>query len=216
MARKLPALFTGLFTASLFLAGLGSPGRAEAKNGKWWNPDRGAGVRSERTYKRHAQPSARQWRRWRGQRIYRDVVVVRSGYRAPRYRAWRTYSRPDYIYSQRIIRVRPVRLFVDASIVIGGVQIRGVYHDHDDYAYGCNFCDTRFSDYPGYHKHVMECPHRPSGYRVECSDWDSGTGSWDDEGWRDDDGEYEPDYRPHDDHGDQEDEGRYYDDGYDR
>jgi len=216
MARKLPALFTGLFTASLFLAGLGSPSRAEAKGEKWWNPERGDGVRSERSYKRSAKRYDRQWRSWRGQRIYRDVVVIRSGYRAPGYRAWRTYSRPEYIYARRIIRVRPVRVSVDASIVIGGVQIRGVFHDHGDYAYGCNFCDARFDDYAGYHAHVMECPHRPAGYRIDCSDWGSGTGSCDDEGWRDEDGGYDQDYDCHDDHGDQNDEGRYYDDDYDR
>jgi hypothetical protein len=211
MARKLPTLFTGLFIASLLLAGLGSPSRAEAKSGKWWNPERGDRVRSEHVQHR----PARQWRSWRGQRVYRDVVVIRSGYRAPRYHVARTYSRPEFIYARRIVRVRPVRLFVDASIVIGGVQIRGVYHDHADYEYGCNFCDARFDDYAGYHAHVMECPHRPSGYRIECDDWGSGTGSWDDEGWRDDDSGYEPDYRHHDDESDQ-DEGPYYDDDYDR
>ncbi len=229
MVRKLPALFTGLFTASLFLAGLGSPSRAEAKSEKWWNPDRGNGVHAQRSYKR----SDRQWRSWRRQRIYRDVIVIRSGYRAPGYRApryrapryrapgyraWRTYSRPDYIYARRIVRVRPVRLYVDASIVIGGVHIQGVYHDHGDYAYGCNFCDARFDDYDGYHAHVVACPHRPAGYRVDCSDWGSGTGSWDDEGWRDDDGDgdYRPDYRHHDDQCDQDDEERYDDYDYDR
>jgi hypothetical protein len=214
MVRKLPALFTGLFTASLILAGLGSPSRAEAKSEKWWNPDRGDGVHSQRSYKR----SDRQWRSWRGQRIYRDVIVVRSGNRGPRYRAWRAYSRPEYIYSRRIIRVRPVRLYVGASIVIGGVHIRGAYRDHGDYAYGCNFCDARFSDYSDYHAHVTGCSHRPAGYRVDCSDWGSGAGSWDDEGWRDDDGDgdYRPDYRRHDDQGDQDDEERYDDYDYDR
>ena len=164
------ALLTGLFLGSIVLAGLGSPGRAEAKNEKWWTPDVGDGVRSERVYRRKTSPRRfeRQWRSWRGQRIYRDVIVIRSGYRGPRYRAWRAYSRPEYIYSQRMIRVRPVRFHVAASIVIGGVHIQGNYVDPGDYEYGCNFCDARFGSYDSYHAHVRSCGQRPHGYRVEC------------------------------------------------
>jgi hypothetical protein len=218
MTRTLPTMtlrtmFAGLATASLFLIGLGSPSRAEAKAEKWWNPDRGDNVRTERVER--PRSFHRQWRNAGGQRVYRDVIVIRDSYRAPRYRAWRTYSQPVFIYSQRVIRVRPVRFSVAASFMIGGVHIRGTYTKHDDYEYGCNFCDARFDDYASYHAHVMGCANRPAGYRIECSDWnDNGAGSHDDDGWRDDDS-YDRGYDHDYDRGDS-DHGRYDDDDYDR
>ncbi|MGE5180025.1 MAG: hypothetical protein ACM3PF_13130 [Bacteroidota bacterium] len=168
-----------LLGASLLLAGAGT---AQASpGGKWWNPGRGGGFRMERPAPR---AFSRQWRPWGGGRIYRDVIVIRST-RYPRYRAWRTYAPPEYIYSRRLIRVRPIR-FVVAG-VFGGVAIRGSWHD-DGYIYGCNFCDARFRTYDAYRAHVLTCSHRPRGYRVECNDW-NGAGPWDDQGWRDDDGQ---------------------------
>ena len=228
MARTLrtmfPGLFLGLLTSSMVLIGLGSPSRAEAKAEKWWNPDRGNHGRSERVVQRPGRSFHRQWRSVGGQRVYRDVIVIRDRYRAPRYRAWRTYSQPVFIYSQRIIRVRPVRFYAAASFMIGGVHIQGSYTKHDDCLYGCNFCDARFDDYSSYHAHVMGCAHRPAGYRIECHDWnDSSDGPCDDDGWRDDDSYdrgYDHDYDrgyDHDyDRGD-DDHGRYDDDDdYDR
>jgi hypothetical protein len=167
----------GLLGASLLLAGAGT---AQASpGGKWWNPGRGSGFRMERPAPR---AFSRQWRPWGGGRVYRDVIVIRSS-RYPRYRAWRTYAPPEYIYSRRLIRVRPIR-FVVAG-VFGGAAIRGSWHD-DGYIYGCNFCDARFRTYDAYRAHVLTCSHRPRGYRVECNDW-NGAGPWDDQGWRDDD-----------------------------
>lgn len=167
----------GLLGASLLLAGAGT---AQASpGGKWWNPARGGGFRMEGSAPRAFN---RQWRSWGGGRIYRDVIVIRSS-RSPRYRAWRTYAPPEYIYSRRLIRVRPIR-FVVAG-VFGGVAIRGSWHD-DGLIYGCNFCDARFRTYDAYRTHVLTCSHRPRGYRVECNDW-NGAGPWDDQGWRDDD-----------------------------
>jgi hypothetical protein len=211
-----PGLLLGLLASSLFLIGLGSPSRAEAKAEKWWNPDRGNHVRSERLVRRPARGFHRQWRSVQGQRVYRDVIVIRDRYRAPRYRAWRAYSQPVFIYSQRIIRVRPVRFYAAASFMIGGVHIQGSYTKHDDCLYGCNFCDARFDDYSSYHAHVMGCAHRPAGYRIECSDWnDSSDGTCDDDGWRDDDS-YDRGYDHDYDRGD-DDHGRYDDDDdYDR
>lgn len=163
-----------LLGAALLLAGADT---AQARQGeKWWNPGIGNGRRVERPAPR---AFSRQWRTWGDRRIYRDMIVIRST-RFPRYRAWRTYFPPEYIYSRRIIRVRPVRFFVSA--VIGGVSVRGSYHD--DYLYGCNFCGARFGSYGAYRAHVMSCPDRPRGYRVECGDWD-GPGPYDDQGWRD-------------------------------
>lgn len=169
-------VMAGLLGASLLLG----PGAAEAKQGgKWWSPGgRGNGHRIERSQPRRF---SRQWRNWGDRRVYRDVITIRAS-RGPRYRAWRTYCPPEYIYSRRVIRVRPVRFVVSA--VIGGGSFYGGYHDDD--LYGCNFCDARFGSYDAYHSHVGSCGRRPHGYRVECNDWDE-PGQWDDRGWRDDD-----------------------------
>jgi hypothetical protein len=208
------AAFMGLVGATLLAVGF-APGVAEARDhgngrGQWRNDGR----RVERVLRPRQSRVSRQWRTYGGQRVYRDVVVIRTGNRIPRYRAWRAYSRPQYVYSRRVIRVRPVRFHVSA--VIGGVSIHGSYHRPGDYLYGCNFCDSRFSDYDAYHAHVASCSHRPHGYRVECSDWDgsSNAGLWDDSEWRDD-GYSDRDYRDRDyrDYGDRDDRD-YRDDDY--
>lgn len=193
------AALMGLIGATLLAVGLAGPGVAQAKDhgngrGHGW----GDGRRAERVYRPEQRSRAgRQWRTYGGQRVYRDVVVIRTANRVPRYRAWRAYSRPQYVYSRHVIRVRPVRFHVSA--VIGGVSIRGNYHRAGDYLYGCNFCDSRFSDYDSYHAHVASCSHRPHGYRVESSDWgaSSNAGWWDDSEWRDD-GYSDRDYRDRD------------------
>lgn len=189
---------------------LAAPGAAQAdRGGKWWTPKQGHERRVERVYRRDASPRrfSRQWRTWGNRRVYRDVIVIRAS-RGPRYQAWRTYCPPEYIYSRRVIRVRPVRFVVAASGVIGGLRFHGSYHN-DDALYGCNFCDARFGSYESYHDHVMSCGHRPRGYRVECSDW-NGAGELGDGGWRDYDrnGGYDRGYDRGDD--------PVYDRGYDR
>jgi len=190
--------------ASLLLAGMATPDAADAREGKWWTPKQGNrdGRRVDRVVRRERSPRfSRQYRSYGGQRVYRDMVVIRDVNRGPRYRAWRAYSRPYYIHARRVIRVRPARLYVAA--VIGGVSVRGRYHD--DYLYGCNFCEARFHDYGGYHGHVVSCSHRPHGYRIECSDWNapSSAGWWDDREWRDDGYHaYDRDYRDYRDYDD--------------
>jgi len=174
--------------AALMVSG---PGSAEARpEGKWWTPKHGdgRGGRTERIHRRRSAPRAftRQYRSWGGRRVYRDMIAIRNVQRGPRYRAWRTYCPPEYIYSRRLIRVRPVRFYV----AVGSPRF------HDDYLYGCNFCDDRFDAFVSYRTHVNTCDHRPRGYRVECSDWDAGPGDgWHEDEWRDchDDGGYDRD-----------------------
>ncbi len=211
------AALMGLVGATLLAAGMAAPGVAEAKdhgNGRGqWRDD---GRRVERVYRPRQSRASRQWRTYGGQRVYRDMVVIRTANRVPRYRAWRAYSRPQYMYSRRVIRVRPVRFYVSA--VIGGVSVRGSYHRPGDYLYGCNFCDSRFSDYDSYNVHVASCSHRPHGYSVESRDWgaSSNAGLWDDNEWRDD-GYSGRDYRDRDyrDYSDRDSDDRVYrDDDY--
>lgn len=186
--KRAGAALVALLGVALMTA---APGSAEARpEGKWWTPKQGDGHRgrTERLHRRRSAPRAftRQYRTWGGRRVYRDMITIRNVHRAPRYRAWRTYSTPEYIYSRRLIRVRPVRFYV-------AVGPRW----HDDYLYGCNFCAARFSAFVTYRTHVHSCAHRPHGYRVECSDWDAGPGDgWDEEDWRDyhDDGGHDRDW----------------------
>jgi hypothetical protein len=204
-----------LLGASLLLAvpSTSQAREGQAKQGKWWTT-RQSGDDGRRGG-HDGRGISRQWQSWGGRRIYRDLIVVRGVNRGPRYRSWRTYCPPEYIYARRVIRVRPVRFYV--AVVIGGVSIRGSYHGHDDdCVYGCNFCDARFSDYDGYRVHVGACSHRPHGYRVECSDWEASAGhGWDDRGWRDEDeiGYDRGDYRDYSDGRDYQDDG-YYDEDY--
>jgi len=105
-------------------------------------------------------------------------VVLRDGHRGPRYRAQRVWARPYYNERQRLCMIRPVRYFVTANAMIGGVRIGARIHDHDRFYYGCNFCDSRFGGYGAYRSHVVRCGDRPRGYRFEVSDWDN---EWDNE-----------------------------------
>ena len=142
--------------------------------------------RSGGTYGRVTYRSgARYYRPWRGRTVYRDYVHVRLGSRyhfRPVY-GWRYYCAPSYYYPQHIVYVRPVRLFISASAVIGGVGISGTYVDPGE-IYGCNFCDARFDDYDEYAAHVQHCPYAPRGYRVEARAWDQD--EWSDRDWQDD------------------------------
>jgi hypothetical protein len=168
-----------------------SPTAARADQGKWWTPKSSRGQeprRVERVERRHSRAVQRgwdrQWRRWRGDRVYRDAIVIRDSHRGPRYRAWRYYSNPIFHYRRHIVYLRPVRYYVSAAAVIGGVRLHARFHDHDDYLYGCNFCDARFDSYGHYRAHVYECELRPHGYRIVASDWDDR--EWRNEDWWDD------------------------------
>jgi hypothetical protein len=127
----------------------------------------------------------RYYRPWRGRTVYRDYVHVRLGpsYQYRPVSGWRYYCPPSYYYPQHIVYVRPVRFFISASAVIGGVGISGTYADPGE-IYGCNFCDARFDDYDDYAAHVQHCPYGPHGYRVEARAWDQD--QWSDRDWQDD------------------------------
>lgn len=190
---KLIAAIATLLGASLLMS---APGQAQADQAKWWQPKESRrGDRVERRVEaRHDRGLHRGWnrqyRQWRGNRIYRDVIVIRDNPRGPRYRAWRSYSEPEFIYRRRIVRLRPVRYYVSASVVIGGVHVHGRVHDHDDYYYGCNFCDARYDNYGGYRAHVYECDARPHGYQIVTNDWNDrelrDDNWWDDRNWEQD------------------------------
>jgi hypothetical protein len=123
---------------------------------------------------------------YRGYPVYREYVSYR--YRpayAPAY-GWRYYCAPRYDYHSHLIYVQPVRFFVAADFVIGGVGVSARYVDPGP-VYGCNFCDTRFGSYYDYEMHVEHhCDHIPHGYRVHAEDWQDQV--WDD---GHDDGYYE-------------------------
>jgi hypothetical protein len=195
----------------------GSPLVAQADQGKWWNPKEGGPTRERRVERQVRTPRGndrgvhRGWRYARPQ-FQRDYVVIRNGYRAPSYRARRVYARPYYIERQQLCVIRPVRYFVAASAVIGGVQLRARFHDNDRYYYGCNFCDARFGGYDAYRAHVLHCDNRPSGYRFEVSDWDA---DWNNEACDVDGCEVHGGHHANwdDDHGDRYDDG-YQDDDY--
>jgi hypothetical protein len=176
---------------------LGVPVAAHADQGKWWKPKQ----KSERTVVRHDRYRAPEWRAprqaahstryaraWRGHRIYRDQVWVGRGwgYSRPVY-GWRYYVAPTYYYPRRIVYVRPIRFFVSAGAVIGGVRINAAYADRGD-IHGCNFCDARFHSFHAYETHVERCPHGPDGYRVVAQEWDTDSWSRDDGHWSRDDG----------------------------
>lgn len=188
----------GLLGASIFL---GAPETARADQGKWWTPKSDAREaaprrverRTERRVgRRDARSWDRQWRTWSGGRVYRDVIVIRRGDRGPGYRAWRYYSYPDYRYQRHVVYVRPVRYCVSVGATVGSVHLRARINDPDDFLYGCNFCDARFSDFGAYRAHLYECPHRPAGFQVVAQDWDDhdwgGASWWEDHNWNDDEG----------------------------
>ncbi|HYR68392.1 MAG TPA: hypothetical protein VER77_00780, partial [Candidatus Dormibacteraeota bacterium] len=98
---------------------------------------------------------------------------------------WRYYCAPSYYHPRHVIYVRPIRFFISANAVIGGVHVHGDYGDPCD-IYGCNFCDAQFTSFEAYQDHLDHCPYAPRGYRVVASDWDHG--QWNDDRWQDDRG----------------------------
>lgn len=182
----------GLLSAAALL---GAPNAAQADQGKWWNPKQRevrevkAPVRHE-SYRPPAWRGARQvyaapryHRAWRGYRVYRDRVWVDShrGYYGRPVYGWRYYAAPTYYYPGRICYVRPLRFFISADAVIGGVSVHAGYADPGP-IYGCNFCDAQFHSYHAYEAHVAHCDDAPSGYRVVAHDWESA--GWDAQGAR--------------------------------
>lgn len=182
---KHPMWFAGLLGAALMV---GTPLLAQADQGKWWNPqerrpDRERRVeRQERRVERRDN-AGRRHARFVRPRYERDIVVLRDGPRGRRFRAHRVWVRPLYIERQHLCVIRPVRYFGGVSATIGGLRLHARFHDHDGW-YGCNFCDARFADYRGYHRHVLRCDDRPHGYRFEVRDWDH-------DDWCDDDCRYD-------------------------
>ncbi len=195
---KRVTVLVGLLSAIMLLGGASS---AQAEQGKWWNPKEGGQRPARReayraparhdSYRaptwrapRYVGPGQRYSRSWRGYRVYRDRVWVGPGWGyhgRPAY-GWRYYRAPVYYYPQRTCYVRPLRFFISAGAVIGGVSVHAEYADPGD-LYGCNFCDARFTSYHAYEAHVAHCSHAPDGYRVVAHDWDSG--AWDNSGGRD-------------------------------
>ncbi len=164
--------FAGLLGAAVLA---GSPIAARADQGKWWTPKSTAPSR-ERRVERQAHPYQGDRGQSRGYqqgrpRFQRSFVMLHDGYRGRSYRARRVWARPYYIQRQHLVVIRPVRYFVGASAVIGGLRINARFHENDRYLYGCNFCDARFSGYDDYRSHVLRCDDRPSGYRLDVSDW---------------------------------------------
>ena len=130
---------------------------------------------------------------YRGYPVYRDQVWVTSpswGH-GRRSWGWRYWAPPNFYYPTHVVYVRPVRFFVTARAVIGGVSIDASYADPVD-VFGCNFCDARFERYGSYSRHVRSCVHAPHGYRVVAQDWDEH--AWEDSHGDDD---WERDDRNH-------------------
>jgi hypothetical protein len=120
---------------------------------------------------------------YQGYPVYREYVSYRyTPAYAPAY-GWRYYCAPRYDYHTHVVHVQPVRFFIAADFVIGGVGISARYVDPGP-VYGCNFCDARFGSYYDYEVHVEHhCGHIPHGYRVYADDWQ-------DEVWDGHDDEY--------------------------
>jgi hypothetical protein len=133
---------------------------------------------------------------WRGVPIRRDVIRIRDRrYGGGFFRARRIYSAPRFY--GRFVYVRPVRFFIGADALIGGVGIHArIVRPH--YIYGCNFCDEQFDSYDAYAAHVEQCPYRPDGYGISVSNWDDGS----DPNWNGpystDDGGYQGGYQSDD------------------
>lgn len=189
LKRGTSVFWAGLLGTALLVAG---PVAAQADQGKWWTPKEGRSrVRSEA---RRSEPM-RDYRLPRGEqrvwrssprygRVYRDYVVVRGTRGGPYdYRARRYWVRP--YYQGRYIYVRPVRYFVAADAVIGGVRISAMFHPRDYWLYGCNFCGARFDDYDHWAAHVDGCPYHPNGYQVRAQYWSDDSHAYPDEdnGW---------------------------------
>jgi hypothetical protein len=190
MLKKSNSAFcAGLLGIALLVA---VPVAVQADQGKWWTPkEEKPRVRTQTRQRepvrvfRRASGEKRVWRSSpRYGRVYRDYVVVRGVYGGPyQYRARRYWVRPAY--SAHYIYVRPVRYFVAASAVIGGVRISARFHPHDYWLYGCNFCDARFENYDDWAAHVGVCRYHPDGYQVRAQYWDDDGESYgnDDRGW---------------------------------
>lgn len=169
------AFCAGLLGTALLLA---APSGARADQGKWWTPKESkTRVRSEapRTPTRDFGLRRGELRAWRTSprygRVYRDYVVFRGTWGAPHaYRAQRFWVHPTY--RGRFIYVRPVRYYVSAAAVIGGIRISAVIFPHDRWLYGCNFCEAYFDDYGHWAAHVRACPYHPAGYSVRALEWE--------------------------------------------
>ena len=187
-------LHTKRFTvlAALGLAALlGNPAFAQTDQGKWWTPKQGTrapvarrpnneGVRpgpgfGARYNQGRGYADSRLW--WGGP-MRRDIVVVRRAHRGRFYRAQRVYFEP--YYHRHIVYVRPVRFYFSANAHIGPVGIHVQPYGHEDFLYGCNFCDAQFGTYRGYAAHLSRCDARPDGYDVRARDWEEG--DWDQDG----------------------------------
>ncbi len=190
--------FVGALGVTILL--LGTPLLAQAEQGKWWKSAEGdrksdrtvvrdqrgsdrmvrrgrrpdGGSRGNITYRDRRYSGRASWGRhstWRGLPVRRDVLVIRDHRNGRYFRARRLYCAPRYY--GRFVYVRPVRYFIAANAVIGGVSIRArIGRPH--YLYGCNFCDDRFDTYDAYAMHVGHCHYRPSGLQVSVSNWDDG------------------------------------------
>jgi Ni/Co efflux regulator RcnB len=155
---------------------VGTPLLAQADQGKWWTPKERETPRERRVEQKHRidrrnDHDGRRMTREVRPRFQRDVVFLRHGERGPRFRAHRVFVRPLYLERQQICVIRPVRYFSGISANLGSVRIHARLGDHNDW-YGCNFCDARFDDYRGYHRHVVRCDDRPDGYHFDVRDWD--------------------------------------------
>jgi hypothetical protein len=118
------SMLVGLLGAAVLF---GSPISAQADQGKWWNPERGArGDRGERGLRRSAErqeayrPPAwrgrgahrqgpRYYRPWQGRRVYRERMWLRSnwGHRGRPVHGWRYYCPPSFYYPRHVVCVRP-------------------------------------------------------------------------------------------------------------
>lgn len=170
------AFWAGLLGTALLVA---APVAAHADQGKWWTPKESkTRVRSE--VQRRVPASDFGLRRgeqraWRNSprygRVYRDYVVIRGAWGGTHpYRAHRYWVRPSY--RGHFVYVRPVRYFVTAGVMIGGVRISARIFPRDYWLYGCNFCDAHFGDYGHWAAHVEACRYHPNGYTVRVQDWD--------------------------------------------
>ena len=138
---------------------------------------------------------ARYYTAYRGYPVYREYVSYRVAPAYAPYYGWRYYCAPRYDYGGHVIYVQPVRFFLAADFVIGGVGISARYADPGP-VYGCNFCDARFGSYYDYEAHVEHhCGHIPHGYVVHAADWQDQVWDHEDDGgyYEDDGGYYEDD-----------------------
>ena len=200
-ASKRWTVLLGLLSAAIVV---GAPSMARADQGKWWNPKQGRQtVRVRESYRapvwhstRYVRPAPRYYRPWNGYRVYRDHAWVGPGWGAHRpVYGWRYYAAPVYYYPRHVVYVRPMRFFVSASAVIGGVNVQASYADPGP-VYGCNFCDAQFHSFHSYEMHVAHCPDAPRGYQVVPRDWDSS--QWDDHGPHDRGGQDRGDWQSDD------------------